>query len=120
MSTSINTTISSQRAARAAGLRALPAGARKTTKTISRRAVRPTVEIPPDIGLTTPWTTEERLVHIQALGVRIERHIRFIGTVAKLTGTSAEAKDKAVAIFYDRLLSLEQQLERIQEELELG
>jgi hypothetical protein len=78
------------------------------------------VEIPPDLGLSAPWTTEDRLVHIQALGKRIERQIRFISAVASLAGTSTEAKDKAVATFYDRLLFSVRQLDRIQEELELG
>ena len=92
-----------------------------TTKPTSRSAaVRPVPETPPDTGLTPPWTTEERLVHIQALGQRIDRHIRFICAVGNLNGTSAEAKDRAVAVFYERLRSLEGQLDRIQEDLELG
>jgi hypothetical protein len=41
-------------------------------------------------------------------------------TVGNLSGTSLEAKDKAVAVFYERLRSLEQQLERIQLDLRLG
>jgi hypothetical protein len=88
--------------------------------TASRATARPVVEIPPDIGLTTPWNTEERLVHIQALGLQIDRHIRFIRGVDGLSGTSAEAKEKAVTFFYERLRALEQQLVRIREELELG
>ena len=77
-------------------------------------------EIPPDTGLTPPWTTAERLIHIQALGQRIDQHIRFMCTVASLNGTSLEAKDKAVAIFYERLQTLEHQLGRIHEDLQLG
>ena len=90
-------------------------------KTTSRSAViRPTLETPPDIGLTPPWNTEDRLVHIEALGKRIDQHIRFICSVGKLNGTSAEAKDKAVTVFYERLRSLERQLDRIHEDLQLG
>jgi hypothetical protein len=92
--------------------------AAKTTS--SRAAARPALEVPPDIGLSPPWTTEERLVYIQALGQQIDRHIRFISTVGGLSGTSAEAKEKAVTVFYERLLALERQLERIREDLELG
>jgi hypothetical protein len=92
-----------------------------TTKTTSRSAaVRPVLEAPPDIGLIPPWTTEDRLVHIEALGKRIDQHIRFICAVGNLNGTSLEAKDKAVTVFYERLRSLERQLDRIHEELQLG
>lgn len=90
-------------------------------KATSRSTIlRPVPEIPPDTGLTPPWTTAERLVHIQALGQRIDQHIRFICTVGSLNGTSVEAKDKAVAVFYERLRSLEHQLDRIHEDLQLG
>ncbi len=82
--------------------------------------VRPVPEIPPDTGLTPPWTTAERLVHIQALGQRVAQHIRFICGASSLNGTSLEAKDRAVAVFYERLRSLEYQLDRIHEDLQLG
>ena len=88
--------------------------------TPQRAAVHPAPEVPPDLGLSAPWTTDERIVHIQALGQRIDRHIRFICAVGDLGGTSREAKDKAVAVFYERLLSFERQLERIHQDLELG
>jgi hypothetical protein len=92
-----------------------------TTKTKSRSpALRPAAEAPPDPGLTPPWTTEERLQRIQALGQRVEGYVRFICAVGELSGTSAEAKEKAVAVFYERLAILEHQLGRIQEELQLG
>jgi hypothetical protein len=91
------------------------------TKLTSRSAaLRPALETPPDIGLTPPWTTPERLVHIEALGKRIDQHIRFICAVDTLHGTSLEAKDKAVAVFYERLRALEQQLDRIHVDLQLG
>ena len=66
-----------------------------------------------------PLTLETRLVRIQALGQRIASHIAFIGGVANLVGTSAEAKQKTVAVFYERLLVLERELDRIQEKLRL-
>ncbi len=92
-----------------------------TAKTTSRSAaIRPVLETPPDVGLTPPWNTEDRLVHIQALGKRVDQHIRFICAVGNLNGTSMEAKDKAVAVFYERLRSLERQLDRIHEDLQLG
>jgi hypothetical protein len=73
-----------------------------------------------DSWLTPPVTTEERLVRIRALGQRINGHIQFMGTVGTMSGTSPEAKEKAVAIFYERLFAFEKELGRIEEELRLG
>lgn len=69
---------------------------------------------------TPPWTLEERLQRIDAMGQRISGYIRFICQVGSLTGTSAEAKERAVAAFYERLAAAEGQLSRIQEDLRLG
>ncbi|HLN27541.1 MAG TPA: hypothetical protein VK395_07330 [Gemmataceae bacterium] len=77
-------------------------------------------DIPPDVGLTTPWTRDEHVVHIQALGQRVARHVQFICEIGKLQGTSAETKDNAVIVFYKQLLVLERQLNRIHEDLELA
>ena len=46
--------------------------------------------------------------------------VQFIGQAAQMTGTSAEAKERAVAAFHERLVVLERQLGRIQEDLQLG
>jgi hypothetical protein len=67
-----------------------------------------------------PSTMEEGLQRIQTLGQRIKVYVQFICAVGKLDGSSAEAKQKAVAVFYDRLLLMEQELGRIQEALRLG
>ena len=40
--------------------------------------------------------------------------------VGNVNGTSAEAKDKAVTTFYERMAALERQLGRIQEDLQIG
>jgi hypothetical protein len=69
---------------------------------------------------TPPWTLEERLQRIEAMGQRISDYIRFICQVGSLTGTSTEAKERAVAAFYDRLVTAEGQLRRIEEDLRLG
>jgi hypothetical protein len=91
------------------------------TKTSSRRApATPISEMPADLGSTPPTTTEDRLTRIQALAQRIEGHIRFIRSVGSLNGTSPEAKDKAVMVFYESLVMVERHLGRIHEELELG
>jgi hypothetical protein len=69
---------------------------------------------------TPPWTLEERLQRIEAMGQRISGYIRFICQVGSLGGSSTEAKERAVAAFYDRLAAAEGQLSRIQEDLRLG
>ena len=84
--------------------------------------VKPTATLIPlnDPWLTPPATMEERLSRIEILGERIEEYIKFMSSVAKLNGTSAESKHRAVAMFYERLFLLEQELCKIQENLQLG
>jgi hypothetical protein len=67
-----------------------------------------------------PVSTEERLHCIEALGKRILEHVRFMCAVEKLPGTSREAKDQAVMMFYERLRLSEVELNRVQEGLRLG
>jgi hypothetical protein len=57
---------------------------------------------------------------IEAVGRRIAGHVEFMCQVGTLQGSSAEAKEQAVAAFYERILIVERQLARIQEELRLG
>ena len=66
---------------------------------------------------TPPSTTGDRLLHIQALGHRIEGYVEFMCAVENLRGSSVEAKQKAVAIFHDRLTILEPQLGHIPRKL---
>lgn len=73
----------------------------------------------PDPCLTPPQSTEIRLERIRVLGQRIDRHIQVMCQAAGLPGTSLEARDKAVTVFYERLLVMEQQLDRIQEAFRL-
>jgi hypothetical protein len=99
--------------------------ARRTTRAViatAARSTKPTaLETPPDLGLNTqPYTTEERLEHIKALGERIQGYLHFMAKVATMPGTSAEARDRAVEVFYDRLVIAERQLGRVREDLELG
>jgi hypothetical protein len=81
---------------------------------------------PQDIGRpwAGPWptdasTTEERLLRIEAMGQRIHGYVQFMCQPGNLSGTSAEAKEKAVRAFYERMVHLECQLARIQEALQL-
>lgn len=69
----------------------------------------------PAVG-TMAW----RLARIAELGKRVQEHVALIGKVGEVKSSSAEAKDKAVVAFHDRLAALEGQLARIHEELQLG
>jgi hypothetical protein len=88
-----------------------------TTATAVRKvkAVVPAPVEEPAVG-TMAW----RLARIAALGSRIEEHVVQISKVADLKSSSAEAKNRAVIAFHDRLAALEAQLGRIHEELQLG
>jgi hypothetical protein len=66
------------------------------------------------------WTTPERLQRIEAMIKRIDEYVRFLATIGNLDGTSAEAKDKAVAAFYERMAVLQLQLGQILEDFQLG
>jgi hypothetical protein len=65
-------------------------------------------------------TTQDRLHEIELMRQRVNDYAEFMCRVDGLTGTSAEAKEKAVTAFHERMVALEQQLGRIQEELRLG
>jgi hypothetical protein len=82
-------------------------------------AALPRGELPAATWLSPCCTLEERLQRIEALGQRITGYIRFIREVGSLTSASAEAKQRAVTAFHDRLVAAENQLGRIQEELRL-
>lgn len=89
-------------------------------KAPARSVAVPTDELPVSgPWFTPPATTADRLVQIRALGKRIDGYIRFICAAGSLGGTSAEAKEKAVAVFYECLQTLERRLDRIQDDLRL-
>jgi len=69
---------------------------------------------------TSPYTMEERLVRIEALGQRITGYVQFMCQISNHNGASVELREKAVADFYERLTIMERQLGRVQEELQLG
>jgi hypothetical protein len=92
-----------------------------TTKTAppSRSAARLDTPLPPP-PLPPCLTTADRLEQIEVLGQRINGYIQFIREVGALGGSSGEAKDRAVADFYEHLAVLDGRLCRIQEDLRLG
>ena len=62
---------------------------------------------------------EERLHRVEIMGKRIDGYIQFMCQIAGQTGTSAEVKERAVKVFYDQMVIVENQLARIHDELRL-
>jgi hypothetical protein len=62
---------------------------------------------------------EERLRRIEAMGQCINGYVQYMCQVGSLNSTSAEAKERAVTAFYERMVIVEGQLGRIQEDLRL-
>src|SRR5436309_3080194 len=76
----------------------------------------------PFLGLVAPpcVTLADHLASIQALGRKVEEHVRFVAGVERLPGTSLEAREKAVMAFHERLATLERILGQTLEDLRLG
>ena len=71
------------------------------------------------ISQTSPCTLPERLQRIEALGLRIAGYVRFMCELGECTGSSTEAKEKVVTAFYERIIVVERELAKIQEEFQL-
>lgn len=91
-----------------------------STKSLSGPAASPVGEPAAAPGQVLPSATEVCLQGIKTMEQRIRGYVEFICQVGTLNGTSAEAKEKAVAAFHERMAVLERQLGRIQEDLRLG
>jgi len=76
--------------------------------------------LPQQAPLAPCVTTADRLTQIQLLSRRVVEHVRAVTAVAEVQGTSAEARDRAVVMFHERLLLLERTLEKVLEDLRLG
>jgi len=70
--------------------------------------------------LTPPWTMEEGLRRIGAMGKQVDGYVQFMCNVGGLNGTCPEAKERAVKAFCERLVVMVRQLRKIREDLELG
>jgi hypothetical protein len=69
---------------------------------------------------TTPLLTlEERVQRIEALAGRINGYVKFMCQVASLDGMSGEAKERAVTVFHEYMITVENQLGRIYEHFRL-
>jgi hypothetical protein len=67
-----------------------------------------------------PLTGDERLRAIEQMRERVNGYVQFIARLDSLRGSSAEAKEHALAAFHARMTVLERQLGRICEDLQLG
>jgi hypothetical protein len=65
-------------------------------------------------------TTQQRLEDVEQMLARVTRYVEFMRGVGALQGSSAEAKEAAVAAFHECMAALERQLGRISEGLRLG
>ena len=54
------------------------------------------------------------------MGQHIQSIVDFMCKIDSLNGTSSAAKERAVTAFYDRLVVVERQLGKIQEDIQLG
>src|SRR4051812_25442542 len=104
--------------------RTTKAATRSTVRVATRTPVRSATPPPEDTQswpeLLRPVTMEERLQNMATMLERLTGYVKYMSKAATLTGPSAEAKEKAVIAFYERMVILERQLGRIQEELRLG
>ena len=66
-----------------------------------------------------PYTLEERLHRIEALGKRMDGYIKYMCEIGTQAGSSSEVKERAVAAFYNQLVVVEGQLAKIHDELRL-
>lgn len=73
-----------------------------------------------DLLRTPPATTADRVRHIRVLGQRIAEYVRFMSAARRQNGSSAEEKDRAVAVFYERLRIVEEELSDIHDSFRLA
>lgn len=88
------------------------ASPRAVTKPLAKKAVEA-------VPLKQPFTLEERIHRIEALGKRMDGYIKYMCEIANQAGSSNEAKERAVTAFYNQLVLVESQLAKIHDELRL-
>jgi hypothetical protein len=89
-------------------------------KNSSRIAPPTTAKKPKGASMTPlPLTVEEHVHRIEALSQRIDAYIRFMCQLAGEPGTSAEVKERALAVFHHQMIVVERQLGLIYDELRL-
>lgn len=80
----------------------------------------PPPELPLEVSTAPCVTIGDRLARIAALGLKVQEHIRVVAAIETLPGTSAEARERAAALFLERLVFLEKALGKTLDELNLG
>jgi hypothetical protein len=65
-------------------------------------------------------TTEQRLEGIESMRQRVNGYAEYMRQSVGLRSTSSEAREQAIAAFYDRMATFERELSRIEEGLRLG
>jgi hypothetical protein len=65
-------------------------------------------------------TTEQRLEGIESMRQRVNLYAEYMRQSGALRSTSSEAREQAIASFYDRMATFERELSRIEEGLRLG
>ena len=90
------------------------------TKAKGKGAPVPPLDPPSDLSQLPCVTTADRLARIQLLGRRVQEHIQAAAAIGAEPGTSAESRDRAVALFMERLVFLERALAQTLEDLRLG
>jgi len=87
-----------------------------------------TAKLKPPVASTTPpseprltpaSTLAERVLRIESMGQRIAGYVQFMSQIDSMSGTSAEAKERGVTAFYERMVVVEAQLRRLHDELRL-
>jgi hypothetical protein len=73
-----------------------------------------------ELLLTQPNTMDDYLLRIRALGDRIRGYVQFMASVENMNGSCLEAKRRSMSLFYERLVLMDRELNRIQEELQLA
>jgi hypothetical protein len=80
-------------------------------------APRDVAELPAE---PAPPAVDDRLERITALWQKSSGYVQFISAAGHLGGTSVELKEKALDALCARLVIIERQLGRIQDDLRLG
>lgn len=88
----------------------------KTIVPATRRLLAPR---PKMLWPMPPRTTEERVERIEVMGQRIGGYIQFMCQAGNSNGASADAKERAIELFYEQMVVLERQLGRIHEDFQL-
>lgn len=81
--------------------------------------IKVSVSGPATQSLAASLSTEERLHRIKAMGQRILGYVESMCQPGDQGGTSAEAREKAVTAFYERMLVVESQLRHIHDDFRL-